>query len=59
MALVQMGFLLRVLCYSAGKEVYLRDIWPSAATVEQLVERVLLPSLFDEAYKNIQQGNAT
>lgn len=42
-----------------GQEVYLRDVWPSATTVEQVVESVLLPSFFDEAYKNIQEGNAT
>lgn len=42
-----------------GNEVYLRDIWPSAGSVEQLVETVLLPPLFHEAYKNIQEGNDT
>ncbi|CDI78506.1 Aconitate hydratase 1 family protein, related [Eimeria acervulina] len=40
-----------------GKEVFLRDIWPSPATVSEVVETVLLPSLFMEAYQNIQQGN--
>lgn len=50
--------ILRVAClFSAGKEVFLRDIWPSPATVSEVVETVLLPSLFMEAYQNIQQGN--
>ncbi|KAL8273855.1 hypothetical protein Esti_002178 [Eimeria stiedai] len=40
-----------------GKEVYLREIWPSSAAVEQLVGAVVLPSLFKEAYKNIELGN--
>ncbi|CDJ36152.1 aconitate hydratase, putative [Eimeria mitis] len=40
-----------------GKEVFLRDIWPSPATVNEVVETVLLPSFFKEAYQNIQQGN--
>lgn len=41
----------------AGQKVYLRDIWPSPESVEELVETVLLPSLFQEAYRNIEQGN--
>ncbi|CDI83749.1 aconitate hydratase, putative [Eimeria praecox] len=41
----------------AGKEVFLRDIWPSPTAVSEVVETVLLPSLFKEAYQNIQQGN--
>ncbi|CDJ48387.1 aconitate hydratase, putative [Eimeria brunetti] len=40
-----------------GKEVFLRDIWPSPSAVNEVVEKVLLPSLFKEAYQNIQQGN--
>ncbi|XP_026191789.1 aconitate hydratase, cytoplasmic [Cyclospora cayetanensis] len=42
-----------------GQQVYLRDIWPSPTAVNALVETVLLPSLFEEAYRNIQQGNET
>ncbi|CDJ64604.1 aconitate hydratase, putative [Eimeria necatrix] len=38
-------------------EVFLRDIWPSAASVNELVETAILPSFFNEAYKNIQLGN--
>lgn len=44
---------------AAGQEVYLRDIWPTTRALEQLAESVVLPSLFNEAYKNIQQGNET
>ncbi|KAL8425719.1 hypothetical protein Efla_003097 [Eimeria flavescens] len=42
-----------------GREVFLRDIWPRTTAVKELMEAVLLPSLFNEAYKNIQQGNDT
>src|SRR5699024_2623001 len=36
-----------------GKEVYLKDIWPSKADIKEQVDRVIVPELFRSEYDNI------
>ncbi len=40
-----------------GKEVYLRDIWPSDEEVQEQVRRHVLPSLFEEEYSDVFEGS--
>jgi len=40
-----------------GKEVYLRDIWPSNQEIEKVVNENVLTSFFQEVYANIQNGS--
>jgi aconitate hydratase len=40
----------------AGQPVYLRDIWPSAAEVSELMASCVLPELYREAYSRVFEG---
>jgi aconitate hydratase len=40
-----------------GQKVYLRDIWPTQAEVNQTVERCLTPDLFRKQYDNVANKN--
>ncbi|MCI4321677.1 MAG: aconitate hydratase AcnA [Thermoplasmata archaeon] len=40
-----------------GKPVYLRDLWPSAEAVRQVVEATLDPGLFRDKYRQITVGD--
>ncbi|MGC2034418.1 MAG: aconitate hydratase AcnA [Thermoplasmata archaeon] len=40
-----------------GHPVYLRDLWPKAEEIRQLVEAHLDPSIFQEKYRTISQGD--
>jgi len=40
----------------AGKDVFLRDIWPSMEEVNGVIEKVLHPKMFVDTYKNISKG---
>jgi aconitate hydratase len=40
-----------------GSPVYLRDIWPTQAEVQKLVEECVLPEMFDEQYGDIWHKN--
>ena len=42
---------------ASGKDVYLKDIWPSAAEIAQLVESSISSDLFREAYENVFKGD--
>jgi len=42
---------------SDGNYVFLRDIWPSRESVEQVVQSVVKPSLFQEFYSNTMTRN--
>ncbi|HEX2186867.1 MAG TPA: aconitate hydratase AcnA, partial [Chloroflexota bacterium] len=42
-----------------GEPVYLRDVWPSAAEVQAVMEQVLRPELFRQAYARVFQGDDT
>jgi aconitate hydratase len=40
-----------------GSPVYLRDIWPSHAEVQSVVEKCVLPEMFEEQYGDIWHKN--
>ncbi len=40
-----------------GKPVYLRDIWPSQAEINQVIERCVTRELFEETYSAVFQGD--
>ncbi len=42
---------------SMGGDVYLRDIWPSQAEVNEVVRRVVCTDAFKEKYRDVYQGN--
>jgi aconitate hydratase len=39
-----------------GAPVYLRDIWPGRAEIQQLIDEVLSPDMFRNRYDNVFQG---
>ena len=43
---------------SAGREVYLKDIWPSAAEVAQTIAATIDSKMFGESYANVYAGDA-
>lgn len=40
-----------------GKEVFLKDIWPSRNEIQDLLNEVIKPGLFNDIYKEITVGN--
>jgi aconitate hydratase len=42
-----------------GKEVFLRDVWPTAAEVNRVVEECLSPDMFRTQYAGVESGNET
>jgi aconitate hydratase len=40
-----------------GKEVYLRDVWPSTAEVNRVMQQSLSPDMFRAQYANVENGN--
>jgi aconitate hydratase len=40
-----------------GKDVYLRDIWPSEKEVRETVEKAIRPQMFAKMYANVWNGN--
>jgi aconitate hydratase len=43
---------------SSGKDVYLRDIWPSSAEIAEHLDNATSPDTFREIYDGIEQSNA-
>ncbi|XP_024521182.1 aconitate hydratase, cytoplasmic [Selaginella moellendorffii] len=41
----------------SGKEVFLRDIWPSSEEVAKVVEKAVVPDMFRSTYKTITKEN--
>ena len=41
-----------------GKEVFLRDIWPSQEEVQKVADEIIKPEMFIETYKNITKSTA-
>lgn len=39
-----------------GKDVYLRDIWPSREELKELIENVITPQMYKETYEKISKG---
>jgi aconitate hydratase len=44
---------------SQGEPVYLRDIWPTQAEIQETVSRALEPKMFEEQYADVFTGNET
>jgi aconitate hydratase len=42
----------------SGKEVYLKDIWPSRQEINQCISNYVKRELFEEKYSNVFQGDA-
>ncbi|MGH2366600.1 MAG: aconitate hydratase AcnA, partial [Chloroflexota bacterium] len=42
-----------------GQPVFLRDVWPSAAEVQEVLQSVVKPELFKQAYSKVFQGDET
>lgn len=40
----------------SGKEVYLRDLWPSKEEIDQVIQTHITPQLFEEIYSKITKG---
>lgn len=40
-----------------GEPVYLRDIWPTQAEIDTLIEQVVQPALFRQRYENVFTAN--
>jgi aconitate hydratase len=41
-----------------GKDVYLKDIWPSAEEVQTTIDQCVLPEMFQSRYANVMTSNA-
>ena len=44
---------------SAGKQVYLCDIWPSRAEIDEAISKCITPAMFKDRYANVFDGNET
>jgi aconitate hydratase len=42
-----------------GQPVYLREIWPSTTEIQQTIEAVVRPEMFQEKYASVFSGNET
>ncbi|XP_059802013.1 iron-responsive element-binding protein 2 [Hypanus sabinus] len=43
---------------SEGREIYLRDIWPSREEIQQVEEQQVIPSMFRELRDKLEKGNS-
>ncbi|XP_068627403.1 cytoplasmic aconitate hydratase-like [Battus philenor] len=43
---------------SDGSAVYLRDIWPTRAEIQEVEDRNVIPSMFKEVYERIERGSS-
>jgi aconitate hydratase len=42
-----------------GKDVYLKDIWPTAQEVQDTIDRCVLPEMFRTRYTDVMTSNET
>jgi len=42
---------------SDGREVFLRDVWPSRDEIQAVESKYVVPTMFQEVYSKIQDGN--
>ncbi|XP_078251250.1 cytoplasmic aconitate hydratase [Rhinoraja longicauda] len=40
-----------------GKEIFLRDIWPTREELQAIERKFVIPAMFKEVYENIEKGN--
>jgi aconitate hydratase len=43
---------------TAGENVYLRDLWPTAAEIQETIARSVTGEMFERTYKNVFEGDA-
>lgn len=41
---------------STGKDIYLKDIWPSNAEIQTTIKNILSPEMFKKRYSNVFEG---
>ncbi|KAK6635510.1 Aconitate hydratase mitochondrial [Polyplax serrata] len=44
---------------SNGNPIYLRDIWPTRAEIQEVEKKYVIPAMFEEVYGRIQKGSAS
>ena len=44
---------------TGGKDVFLRDIWPSQEDIQRTISKVVKPEMFRRSYGNVWDGNET
>ncbi|XP_072173901.1 cytoplasmic aconitate hydratase-like [Diadema setosum] len=42
-----------------GKDIFLMDIWPTRAELQEVEKKYVIPSMFEEVYTKIDKGNAS
>ncbi|XP_039614021.1 cytoplasmic aconitate hydratase [Polypterus senegalus] len=42
---------------SDGKEIFLRDIWPTRQEIQEVERKFVIPAMFKEVYEKIEKGN--
>ncbi|XP_028661663.1 cytoplasmic aconitate hydratase isoform X2 [Erpetoichthys calabaricus] len=42
---------------SDGKEIFLRDIWPTRQEIQEIERKFVIPAMFKEVYEKIEKGN--
>lgn len=40
-----------------GKDIFLRDIWPSRGEIQEVEKKYVIPAMFKEVYSKIESGN--
>lgn len=40
-----------------GKEIFLRDIWPTRAEIQAVEQKHVIPAMFKEVYSKIENGS--
>lgn len=41
-----------------GKEVFLKDIWPSTKEIQEMIAKCMGPEMYQSQYKNVEQSSA-
>lgn len=54
---VDIDFETEPLATVGGKQVFLRDIWPSRKEIQEVESKFVVPRMFQEVYAKITQGN--
>ena len=42
---------------STGKNIYMKDLWPSESEIENAIQKYLTPEIFTQKYKNVFKGS--
>lgn len=55
---VDIDFEVEPLGHVNGQDVFLRDIWPTRAQIQEVESKYVIPSMFQEVYSKISSGNS-